>query len=664
MRQLTTTLLETQKQPAALPYLKIEAAAKDMGVIRLAWDRLYSGTEADYYHALTVPDDGSLVRVRITPPSDARKLYRQRVAVPGPGSDFSPWTYTGQYNAVVVAAASREAEVSIFWINTSRELRRIKSTDYGVTWGSPELIDYSPTTSINGLAVAYKTSGDLAVFFADQATLYVKKYVAGSWQAKIAWDKSTGDLSGVACIYDTDWCLMVTGRDSAGNYRLWTLAYGDGGEVPAGNWSVLCELAAAPSGGDFTFYRPFLDKTDVYRCFFVEKFTGTEAYSRPFRSAAVPGTAFSDGLWREPAPFSLASEYGLALAYDTAYAWLSSPSGVWRAPLAASVLELTDDVTAARQETGENMGNLSVELANDDGKYAVPGQGDIAALDIGCQLDFSPGYITASGPEYSPGLSFRLESCEHVSAGGKTSLVLRAVDGWGTLAAWKARYQIRWNRTSSETCVRDILRFILGRVGLRLEVISQSSVVTGFFPDFTVGPGDTGREAVIRLLSYVPDVIFIEGNLAYLVNPLAADDAVHDYGTSHPIFEGSYQRAAMTVNRVQVAGFDTVLVLADSFAWAEIDRLDDRLRQIDDRNITTTAQALDLGQARLRQSEMASESGNIIVPVNCGQQLYDVITVTDGRAGLDGVKKRVLGLVLAYSPRRGEYRQRLSLGRV
>ena len=140
MRTLTSTLLAAQKQAASVPYIKIEAVNKIAGVDRYNWSRLYTGSETDYFHALTIPGDGSIVRARITPVSDNRKLYRQRVSNPGPGSDFSQWTYTNQYGAVVTAAASLSAEVSIFWIKTNREIRRIKSTDYGVNWGSAELI--------------------------------------------------------------------------------------------------------------------------------------------------------------------------------------------------------------------------------------------------------------------------------------------------------------------------------------------------------------------------------------------------------------------------------------------------------------------------------------------------------------------------------------------
>jgi hypothetical protein len=525
MRTLTSTLLAAQKQAAAIPYVKSDAVNRTGGAIRLDWSRLYSGSEEDYFSAVAVPGDGSLVRARLTGTADANKLYRQRVASPGPGSDFSQWTYTSQYNAVAVAAAALGAEVSIFWVKNNREIRRIVSTDYGATWGSPELIDYTATTSVYGLAAAYKPGGDLAIFFADQSTLYVKKRVSGQWQTKAAWDKTTGNLSGVACIHDGDWDLLVTGLDTGGNYRLWSLAYSD-----AGAWSALKELALAPSGGGFEYRQPSLDKTDVYRCSFIEKYTGTEAYSRPFLSHAVAGSSFSDGLWREPVPFNSSQQYGLAMAHDSGYAWLTSPSGVWRADRAEHRLDLTEDVTGVRQESGAASGSLLVELRNDDGRYAAPGQGDLAVLDIGCRLDFSPGYQTSSGSECSTGPTFYLESWEHTSAGGRAGLLLHARDGWGALAEWRARQQFRWNKTTDDYPVKDIMAVVLARVGLKLVVVSASAVMTGFYPDFTVGPGDTGREAIAKLLSFAPDAVFIEGDTAYLVNPQADDASVYSYG--------------------------------------------------------------------------------------------------------------------------------------
>jgi hypothetical protein len=215
--------------------------------------------------------------------------------------------------------------------------------------------------------------------------------------------------------------------------------------------------------------------------------------------------------------------------------------------------------------------------------------------------------------------------------------------------------------------VREIMTFVLARAGLKLEVKSQSSVITGFYPDFTVSPDNDGRTVVRRLLAFVPDVLFMEGNKAYIVNPLSSDSPVYNYGGEHRVWEAGYRREAWGLNRVQVEGYDAGsggLILADSFAWDEIDRLYDQLRQIEDRNIGTVAEAQQRGQAYLRQAEIEATGGHILVPVNCGQQLYDVIDVTDARLGLSAEKKRVLGMMLVYNPGRGEYRQRLELGGV
>ena len=667
MRSLSATLLATQKEASHVPYVKVEAKNKIVGIVRLDWTRLYTGSEDDYFHALTIPNDGSLIRVRITPPSDSRKLYRQRVANPTPQSDFSQWTYSNQYNAVIATCCSLGSEVSIFWIKSDRAIYRIKSTDCGATFGSPELIDYSPTTAIYGIAAAYKPNGDLALFFADQVTLYVKKNVSGNWQNKATWDKTTDDLSGVAAVYDGDWNLLITGEDSNNNFKLWSLIYGDGDEVTADTWSDLKEFASAPSDGDFEHRRIFMDKPDVYRCLFIEKFTGTQAYSRPCWSHSAPDADYLDNLWHEPVPFDLSSEYGLAIAHHGDYCWLSNPNGVWRAKLTEESLDVTADVLSVRQELTGEEGRLIVELDNSQGQYASPGEGGLKPLDIGCQLEVSPGYTTSQGNEVSSGLTFSIDGYEHTSAGGKASLTLYASDGWNLIENWTARHQFRWNKTSDETCVKDLLAFVLARVGLKLEVKSQSSVITGYYPDFTIHPNNRGDTVIRKLLSFIPDIVFIEGNKAYVVNPSSSDGSVYSYGSSHSIVEGKYRRRGWKLNRILVEGYDPAgdePVIVDSFSWAEIARLYDRLKRLEDRNIDTVSKAEQRGEAYLRQAEIESANGAIRIPPNCGQQLYDVIDITDSRAGLSEEKKRVMGLTLVYNPRCGEYEQRLLLGAV
>lgn len=437
--------------------------------------------------------------------------------------------------------------------------------------------------------------------------------------------------------------------------------------MAAGEWSALKVFASAPADGDYEYRAAFMDKPDVYRGFFIEKFNGTESYNRPFWSHSVPESQFAANLWHEPVPFNLESRYGLAVAHHGDYAWLSAPYGVWRAKLAAETLDLSADVLALKEELKSAGGNLSLELANDNGKYSTPGEGDISLLDIGCRLDFSPGYITSQGNETSPGATFILESYEHISADGKAGLVLDARDGWSFIEGWRARHQFRWNKDSQEISVKEILAFVLGRVGLKLAVKSASSALTGDYPDFSINPGANGGAVVRRLLSFVPDVLFIEGDTAYVVNPLADDDSDYAYGSTHALFEGRYRTGARALNRLQVEGYDPAegeAIVVDAFAWEEIERLYDRIDRIEDKNIESAAGAEARGEALLRGAEAEAASGAILIPVNCGQQLYDVIDITDRRAGLAAAKRRVTGLTLVYNPHRGEYRQKVELGGV
>ena len=133
-----------------------------------------------------------------------------------------------------------------------------------------------------------------------------------------------------------------------------------------------------------------MDKPHVYRCFYIENFTGTEAYDRPFWSHSAAATDFLENLWREPVPFNLSSEYGMAVAHQGDYCWLSTPYGVWRAKLTEESIDLTADILSLRQETGQSQGRLTVELRNDDGRYAsLP-----SPPDIGCPLAASSGHVT------------------------------------------------------------------------------------------------------------------------------------------------------------------------------------------------------------------------------------------------------------------------------
>ena len=665
MRTLSSSLLAAQQSSSLTPRIEVTISNKTSGVVRLDWERLYTGTEEDSPHAVTIPGDGSLIRIRATNSGTSRKLYRQRVTSPGSSSDFSSWTYLSIYNIMAVAACSLDAEVSLFWVHASTgQIDRIKSTDNGATWAAVDYPGYAPSGAVAQMAAAYKPNGDLALFFTDTTNLYVIKRVSGVWQARATWDKTTGTLTGVAATYNGDWKLLVSGIDSAGNYKVWSLIYGDGGEVTAGSWSTTLQtIISAPSDALFNYGGLFLDYPDVYRGIVSEIYTGSEAYTRPFHMNTLPGTVFLENRWREPVPVDLSSANGLAMAHNSSYAWLTTPFGVWQAGLTAVTLDLSSNVISIKHTALPDTGKVDIELRNDLGQYStLP-----APLDTGCQIDFSPGYRTAAGSEYSAGLTFTLQAYEHNTGPGKATLLLEASDGWTPVKDWIARFQFRWNQPDSygdpvdEANVGEILTQILARCGLDLTIISESATASGFYPDFTISPGENGKTVIDRLLSFIPDLIFLEGVTACLVNPLATDASVYSYGTDHIIQEGRYRTGAYEINRVRTEGLS---LMGEDFTFTEIEKSGDILQIVEDLNAYTTAKAHERGQAHLRKAAIEALGGAIRIPVNCGQQLYDVIDITDSRAGLAAAKRRVLGLALTYQPAKGTYEHKLVLGGV
>src|SRR3990172_8653114 len=87
-RLYAPALLAAQKSGPAVPYLKVVVSDRIGGVRRLAFSRLYTGSEPDGYHAAAMPADGSLLRARVS----GGRVYYQRVTNPGAGSNFSAWT--------------------------------------------------------------------------------------------------------------------------------------------------------------------------------------------------------------------------------------------------------------------------------------------------------------------------------------------------------------------------------------------------------------------------------------------------------------------------------------------------------------------------------------------------------------------------------------------
>jgi len=66
--------------------------------------------------------------------------------------------------------------------------------------------------------------------------------------------------------------------------------------------------------------------------------------------------------------------------------------------------------------------------------------------------------------------------------------------------------------------------------------------------------------------------------------------------------------------------------------------------------------------ALLREAALTGRDGDIAVPVNCGQEPWDVVEITDPRCFISSQKMRVSGLGISYSTSRPLYTLRIELG--
>ncbi|MDP3062960.1 MAG: hypothetical protein Q8O40_07095 [Chloroflexota bacterium] len=661
MRSISASLLAAQRSASATPYLKVEVLDRRPTVARPFFQRLYTGAEPDSHHAATMPGDGSLVRTRLDPSTG--NLYVQRIASPGEGSAFGSWTLlTTGWAGGGVALASRGAQAMLFYVdpNIGRTIYVRESSDYGATWGAPATA-INPSERTVGLAADIAPSGLVVLAYAgEDNNLWLAKRSGGVWSTLGAWGYTAqvSVLRGHACVYSSDWCLAVCGQASSGENKAWTITYGDGGALPVGAWSSLREVVQASQGASVEFKRPALCVPDVFRLWFVESYTGAGAYSRPIGSFLAPGSAFADNRWREGVPFDLSSTYGVALAHGSGVLWLCTPSGVWRGPISATPLPLTGDVLSAELNEEPGRGHATLALRNDDGRYNVLGSGTLSALRFGSQVAISPGYRTSAGAEASDGPAFWIEGWEHRRQGGRATFHLRLADGWNILEGWRARRQRTW--TAGQASVQAILTDVLAAVGMQLVVLNASSTFTTHAPDFTIHPGEDGATAVRCLLTQTPDVLFFRSGVAYVKYLQASGPVDYAYGTSHAILEARYAAEAGRFNRVQAYGQG---VTAEAFRWTSVGELHDRLLQLHDRNLGTQAVAQARANALAAQEARRCVNGEVTAPVNCGQELYDLVEVTDAHAGLSAAKRRVLGLRLRYeagaSPR---YVHTLSLG--
>jgi hypothetical protein len=273
------------------------------------------------------------------------------------------------------------------------------------------------------------------------------------------------------------------------------------------------------------------------------------------------------------------------------------------------------------------------------------------------------GYRTTAGNEAVEVGRYWLDSWEYSSSPNISILKLFCLDGQGLADKWTSRFLMRWQANKN---VWEIVQEIICRWGINLTMpagIPYSSASQNLYPDFTLPPNTSGDAALRRILSFVPDSLVFTGSEAYLKDLRADESSCYIYGADHIILQGEY-RQAVPLTRARAIGRDASdnRIVEDAFDWTNLQLGIDIFDQDYDPNLQTATRTQERADAILRKESLRAQGGQITVPPNCGQELYDVITVTDKRCGISSKKYRVMDIDVNYSLREWQYRQTLTLG--
>jgi hypothetical protein len=679
---LSDTLLAAQKSPRRHPYVEAKVYDYEAGIKRLSWTRLYDGSETDNHHGIAFDGQGSMHRIRADTGS---KLYYQKVASPGPSSDYSSWTEIATDCAGPCAIAAYGAKIYIFYRTSTNVLWKYYSHNYGQDWSNAQLI---ATADVLSMAASWKGATDIVVCFSATLVKISAAVLDTSDQtsAEHYYNHGLDTTYGIGATYQAgEFPIVLAGKDTDGatsivSYALYSTKLSD-----IYSFSSLRVLLSADEDVVTAFRYPDCHLPDgaqdyeTLQLTVVEDYSGVTAYTRPLLAHLVKDTSWSDATITEPRFFiPIPSAFGLRLSTTAGYWWFSTPDGVWRAPRpAADPLDLTPYIQELHQVIGhQRPGAIVLVLDNSKGYFASPGEGSLASLRFRAEIRLRLGYKTTAGPEAVDNLTYWIDSWQYGSAANRSTFTIRCVDLWGLASQWAARYSLRWNYTSFQPSrVWQILYQFLGRLGIRLwnnPSSPKSDAIDNYYPKFLSRGGTMADTQLRRLLSFVTDGLVPVQGLCFAKDLLSTEQSCYSYSTnpsnptnSHPILAGAYA-TLLTTTHTQVSG-DTqdeppVHVREAAFDWDLLSLGIDNLEMQYDANLEETDQAAKRADALLRHETLEALGDQITVPTNVGQEVYDVVTVTDKRCGIDQDKYRVLAIQTDYDRHKSQYEQRLTVG--
>ncbi len=662
MHELSETLLAAQRDRSAVPYVEVTLSERWGGVTQLRWERVYDGEEPDGPHAAIIsPHSGALLRARTQASPDS--LFLQRILSPSAVSHAAPWQHLGLTSPTGgVAITEIEGRIHVFDVAPNqRDIRERSSRDDGSTFGSPRPIATNATAALF-LVAASGPGGSALILFADESgTVRSVSRSGGSWSAPAAWGHGLSTIDGIACAHiDGDWAVVVCGTLTDGSPGVWSCVRDGGSSESVGTWSTLHEVITSAAGANVTYQQPSVCAADGSRISFVEVYTGGDGYAQTFMTHTPAAARFRDHRWREPAPFGPTSGAGASLTADASHAWLTTPSGVWRARIGAKGIDISASVIYANAGETQRGGSVTLHLVEDAALAAAIGT---SSGMLGHELRIGWGYDTSTGREAGTPQRYWVREVRRETRRGSPITVLEAEDAWWFMANMRVRRQLTW--PAYTTSAWNILGQLLTMVGLSAIISHSSPAIVSTYPAMTISPNESLSLAVNRLMARVPDLLRFSDGALEIVHAQENDAAVYTYGGTgeHALIDTVRSSTLSRTNHVQVYGDNA---FGQALNEHELEAVGNLLVQVVDRSLTTAEVAMTRAKAELRTRGVLQPVARIAAPVNAGLQLHDVVALTAPSVGWHRARLRVAGLRTRYDIRGAQavYRQDIELGGV
>jgi hypothetical protein len=540
----------------------------------------------------------------------------------------------------------------------------------GASWNAVESVPIPIASSllVRQIACAFAPDGRLFVVDLGQTQLCVLvRSTGGVWTSYTASDvyRNDGSLdTGVACAYTVpsstrDLAIFLSASWQPIFSELACVLFGDGGVAAAGSFSTHVTVTAtqpynvgAHQAGTWLTVGG-LALADTLRGTFLEEYQNPDAGVATRQHAALSclqGANWSAGYTREPQALPSTGAGCVKPAYDrsTGVLYLANASVIYAGtqPVAQ---DLSGRVLKVIRNESESHGKASVLLDNSD--LAITSLANDVNV-MGDRLDLAFGYTTSAGMEVSQPRPLWVSAAHATDQPGRgTTVELLARDAWALLADWRPKRFYAF--VPGTLAIWQMVQWILAKVGIDFAVPGSPSTLAQAQPGFAIPTSTTGLHAVHELLDMVPEVLTFTPAGGQLINPQVGDAAVYAYSPStHQPLVAHIASYPPGVNHVLVFGKATGTALAPSLLAEAIDTAD--TQRIGDVAHIVRDMQLAAGNASaraavpLRKAQLLTDIGEIAALPNVGLEVWDPISVTYPRLGLNNTVLRARTIITRY----------------